>query len=255
VFSFCECALGFVAARSWERLDTHRNHVVALFFNWLWQLYMPVLFMLVGAQVDIASVSLSSVGLALAIVLVAVCFRMLVVYIIMCSESSLLLNERIFVALAWLPKAGVQAALGSAVLDRAERLSPSDDAANADAIDAGKFIVTAAVLAILITAPLGAIGISMLGPMWLNKEHKASTERLYTGVGGVGAPSRRVTTATDISLSPGGRKQLNLDSDVPIPGGSGSGPGTLTPGALNGDDDDSVDTDAGGRELVFIELV
>jgi NhaP-type Na+/H+ or K+/H+ antiporter len=57
------------------------------------------------------------------------------------------MKERIFCVLAYLPKATVQAAIGSMPL--------------AMGLACGKIVLTGAVLAILITAPLGALGIDL----------------------------------------------------------------------------------------------
>lgn len=67
------------------------------------------------------------------------------------SHNDLTWKEKLFVAIAWLPKATVQAAIGSIALDTA-RLRGSDP----NDIYRGNVILTIAVLGILITAPLGA---------------------------------------------------------------------------------------------------
>ena len=64
-----------------------------------------------------------------------------------------------------MPKATVQAAVGSIALDRAIELG-------LDEIEEGRarLVLTLSVLVILITAPIGAIAIATLGPRWLTKE-------------------------------------------------------------------------------------
>ena len=74
-------------------------------------------------------------------------------------------KERWFVALAWIPKATVQAAIGGLALDLAR-----DQAAGSAAELAGTQVLTVAVLAILITAPAGAITIARTGPKWLERQ-------------------------------------------------------------------------------------
>lgn len=73
--------------------------------------------------------------------------------------------EKLFVSVAWLPKATVQAAIGGEILDMAIA-----NKAPAMYVGWGKDIVTLAVLAILVTAPIGAIGISIVGPKWLTQD-------------------------------------------------------------------------------------
>ena len=74
----------------------------------------------------------------------------------------------------------VQAALGSLVLDAARELDLTDDIAGdggaeqtqEDAEEVGEVILTLAVLAILVTAPIGAVGIFVTGPRWLEREQE-----------------------------------------------------------------------------------
>ena len=79
-------------------------------------------------------------------------------------------KERVFVALAWLPKATVQAAVGGQALDEAKVLVPKDGISLEDIEhyqDLGLKVLTIAVLAILITAPIGAIAIKLSAPSFL----------------------------------------------------------------------------------------
>ena len=102
-----------------------------------------ILFVLVGAAVDISY--LSDAGLnSVLLILVALCFRILGVYISLIM-TKLNNKEKLFCAIAYLPKATVQAAIGALPL--------------AVGVVSGHLILTVAVLAIMITAPLGAIGI------------------------------------------------------------------------------------------------
>lgn len=102
-----------------------------------------ILFVLVGAAVDISY--LSDAGLnSVLLILVALCFRILGVYISLIM-TKLNNKEKLFCAIAYLPKATVQAAIGALPL--------------AAGVVSGHLILTVAVLAIMITAPLGAIGI------------------------------------------------------------------------------------------------
>ncbi|KAG8327589.1 Sodium/hydrogen exchanger 9B2 [Homalodisca vitripennis] len=79
-------------------------------------------------------------------------------------------KEVVFVNLAWLPKATVQAALAPQALDMVRKMTapPPED------LERGSQFLTIAVLSILITAPLGAIGASVAGPRLLSK-HSSNT--------------------------------------------------------------------------------
>ena len=109
-------------------------------FNQMWVFAEVILFTLVGASVDISYVS--SAGLAAVILIfVVLVFRMLGVCLCM-AGTKLNWKERIFCMLAYMPKATVQAAIGGLPM--------------AMGLPCGKIVLTVAVLAIFITAPLGA---------------------------------------------------------------------------------------------------
>ncbi len=72
-------------------------------------------------------------------------------------------RERLFCALAWIPKATVQAALAPLVVSKIQDGGIETE----DLKSHGKIVVTLAVLAILITAPLGSVLIAFFGPRLL----------------------------------------------------------------------------------------
>ena len=83
------------------------------------------------------------------------------------------MKEKLFISLAWLPKATVQAALGPIFLDNVLRIKESEFDQFGDReewIGMGNDILTLAVLSILITAPLGAVSILALGPRLLDRD-------------------------------------------------------------------------------------
>lgn len=112
-------------------------------FSKLWVASEILLFVLVGATVDI-QYALSAGLLAILVILVGLIFRMLGVYLCL-LKTALSKKERFFCMIAYCPKATVQAAIGSIPLTMG--------------LDCGQIVLTVAVLAILITAPLGAVGI------------------------------------------------------------------------------------------------
>jgi len=91
-------------------------------------------------------------------------------------------KERVFIALAWMPKATVQAALGSVPLDMIQNtLNRQDDPAKYDEYTQhGLDILTVAVFSILATAPIGLVVIQQLGPRWLEKEQPDAVSELST---------------------------------------------------------------------------
>lgn len=71
-----------------------------------------------------------------------------------------------FIAMAWLPKATVQAALASIPLDLIEEYKGDEP----KYVGWGEDIITVAVMSIVLTAPLGVIIINGLGPRWLTQD-------------------------------------------------------------------------------------
>ena len=109
-------------------------------FNKLWVMAEIILFVLVGASVDITFISKAGIKTVILIFAVLV-FRMAGVFICMLG-TKLNGSERLFCMLAYTPKATVQAAIGGVPL--------------AMGLACGNIVLTVAVIAIVITAPLGA---------------------------------------------------------------------------------------------------
>lgn len=127
-------------------------------FSKLWVAAELILFVLVGAAVDIKYAAQAGIS-AVILIFGVLFFRMFGVYL--CTLKTNLTNkERIFCMIAYTPKATVQAAIGSVPL--------------AMGLSSGKTVLTVAVMAILITAPLGAFGIDMTYKRLLNHNPKNS---------------------------------------------------------------------------------
>ena len=111
----------------------------------LWVAAEVFLFVLVGATVNIGY--LGKVGVkALIVIIGAVMFRMLGVFVCLLG-TSLKRKERLFAMMAYTPKATVQAAIGGIPLSLG--------------FACGDTVLTVAVLAIVLTAPLGAFAIDL----------------------------------------------------------------------------------------------
>ena len=128
-------------------------------FNKVWVLAEIVLFVLVGAEVNVA-VALEAGLLGILVVMIGLLARSLGV-LIATWGSHLTRRERLFCVIAYLPKATVQAAIGAIPLSMG--------------IASGETILAIAVLSILFTAPLGAIGIEKSAPHLLKKEQDSAT--------------------------------------------------------------------------------
>lgn len=123
-------------------------------FGKLWIAAEAILFVLVGAAVDIRCAVQAGAAAVLMIAL-ALVFRAVGVSICMLG-TGLNRKERLFCVIAYLPKATVQAAIGSVPLSMG--------------LPCGQLVLSVAVLAILITAPLGAIGIDRTAGRLLMQE-------------------------------------------------------------------------------------
>lgn len=132
-------ALGGTILKTYEKLAAR----LTVKFSKIWVGSEILLFVLVGASVNLSYVSKSGIS-AVVLILVALCFRVFGVMIALLG-TSLDSKEKLFCAIAYLPKATVQAAIGSVPL--------------ASGVTSGELILSVAVIAILITAPLGAIGV------------------------------------------------------------------------------------------------
>ncbi len=129
-------------------------------FEKIWVIAEMMLFVLVGAAVDISVIP--SIGInAILLIFGALIFRMIGV-VISLIITKYTFKEKLFVAISYLPKATVQAAIGAIPLSIG--------------ISSGYLILTIAVLSILITAPLGAILIDYAAPRLLKQELTNSVE-------------------------------------------------------------------------------
>ena len=123
-------------------------------FGKLWLAAEVILFVLVGAAVDIRY-TLEAGPAAILMIFLALAIRSAGVVLCLLG-TGLLPKERLFCVISYLPKATVQAAIGSVPL--------------ALGLPCGKLVLTVAVLAILITAPLGALGMDATYRKFLKKE-------------------------------------------------------------------------------------
>lgn len=129
-------------------LSRYRNETAVRLsgkFNRLWVGAEVVLFVLVGASVDIGYALSAGAG-AVILIFGVLIFRIAGVFVCL-TGTNLNIKERLFCMLAYTPKATVQAAIGSVPL--------------AMGLSCGSIVLTVAVLAILITAPLGAFMIDL----------------------------------------------------------------------------------------------
>ena len=143
-------SMGAYLKKSKEELSKR----LSLKYSKLWVAAEIILFVLVGAAVNI-NYALKTGFIGVILILSVLVFRMLGVLISL-IKTKLNKKERIFSMMAYCPKATVQAAIGSIPL--------------ALGFASGEIILTVAVLAILITAPLGAFAIEFFYKRLLEHE-------------------------------------------------------------------------------------
>lgn len=130
-------AMGFMMLR----VNPVQAKSVQVGFNRLWQVFEIILFVLVGASMSIESVKDSGL-IAVVLMLLLLLFRGLGVLLSVLG-TQLNKEEKAFAIIAYIPKATVQAAIGAVPL--------------AMGLPSGQIILTISVVAILVTAPLGAV--------------------------------------------------------------------------------------------------
>ena len=123
-------------------------------FNKLWVCAEILLFVLVGATVNLKYAVSAGFGVII-LIFAVLCFR--VIGVLFCLlKTKLNLKERLFCMIAYMPKATVQAAIGAIPLSMG--------------LACGDIVLTVAVLSIIITAPLGAFLIDLTYKRLLNNE-------------------------------------------------------------------------------------
>jgi NhaP-type Na+/H+ or K+/H+ antiporter len=146
-------AIGFVILEKAEPVA----HLISRKLSKLWVFAELLLFVLVGAQVNVHVAW--KAGLAgLLVIFVGLLFRSIGTYLSLLG-TPLSHHEKLFCVVAYVPKATVQAAIGAAPL--------------AAGLAGGEIMLAVAVLSIVVTAPLGAVGIAFIGERVLDHGHKS----------------------------------------------------------------------------------
>ncbi|XP_070470221.1 sodium/hydrogen exchanger 9B1 [Equus przewalskii] len=153
----CTLVLTFIAGMSWSKEKMKVQKIIST----VWNVFQPLLFGLVGSEVSVASLKSNAIGLCVATLSLALLIRISSAFALVCF-AGFSFKEKIFIALSWMPKATVQAVLGPLALETARINAPHLEAYSKD-------VMTVAFLAILITAPNGALIIGILGPKLLTR--------------------------------------------------------------------------------------
>lgn len=143
-------AMGFMILR----VNPVQAKGIQVGFNNLWQVFEIILFVLVGAGMSIESVRNS--GITAAVLILALLLFRAIGVLLSVSGTKLNKEEKLFAVFAYIPKATVQAAIGAVPL--------------AMGLPNGQLILTISVVAILVTAPLGAVLIDKTHPRLLRND-------------------------------------------------------------------------------------
>ncbi|XP_073495293.1 sodium/hydrogen exchanger 9B2 isoform X1 [Phyllobates terribilis] len=156
----CTLVMAFLAGIGWSGEKTVVEDIIAVG----WDIFQLLLFSLIGAEISVSSLRPETVGLCIATLGIALIIRIFFTFL-MVSCAGFNMKEKVFISLAWMPKATVQAAIGSVALDMARHTK------NKQFEEYGMDVLTIAFLAILITAPIGALIIGMTAPKMLQKSN------------------------------------------------------------------------------------
>ncbi|XP_077286076.1 putative SLC9B1-like protein SLC9B1P1 isoform X2 [Arctopsyche grandis] len=154
----------FICSYNWSKQgwSVQENPVVKI-FRLSWIVFEPTLFGITGAQVKINELDPHIVSVGAGCLFSGVFIRILST-ILICFGSNFNMKEKIFIGLSWMAKATVQAALGPLAIDSVRETNGSEEAMNY-----ANIVLMICILSIILTAPLGAILISLTGPRLLSK--------------------------------------------------------------------------------------
>ena len=131
-----------------------RAHKISAKLAKVWIFAEILLFVLVGSQVNI-KVALDAGLAGVSLIFIALVARSIGTYMSV-AGSELNFKEKMFCVISYVPKATVQAAIGAVPLEAG--------------VKNGDIILAVAVLSIILTAPLGAVGIMVTGERWLGRD-------------------------------------------------------------------------------------
>ncbi|XP_018050525.1 PREDICTED: mitochondrial sodium/hydrogen exchanger 9B2 [Atta colombica] len=155
-------AAAFVSCYFWRQdgWDMDDNPV-ATSFEIFWIIFESILFGLTGTQIKISELEGKTVYLVLGCLLTGIVIR-IGITVLLGIGSKLNLKEKVFIALALMSKATVQAALAPVTLDEVDKNDHEQ-------VEYAEIVLMTCILSVLLTAPAGAIMITILGPKLLTK--------------------------------------------------------------------------------------
>uniref|UniRef100_A0A182RX38 Na_H_Exchanger domain-containing protein n=1 Tax=Anopheles funestus TaxID=62324 RepID=A0A182RX38_ANOFN len=150
----------FWCGQGWELED----NPVSTAFEIFWMIFEPILFGITGASIKIAELDPHIVSIGVGSIYVVAIIRILTTVAIAFGDK-LNVKEKIFVAISWMSKATVQAALGPVAL----KTVMSNENRTEEEVHYAELVKMVCIMSIILTAPLGAILISVTGTKLLKK--------------------------------------------------------------------------------------
>ncbi|XP_030376682.1 sodium/hydrogen exchanger 9B1-like isoform X2 [Scaptodrosophila lebanonensis] len=158
-------SLAFTAGIGWKQEAANKIDSVPGHLDLLWKFLKPVSFALIGKEIKFSALEGPVIGYGALLVVLGSLFRLVFAYLSTYGRN-LSKKERAYITISGVPKATVQAALGPVALDMARAALEPNDAQ----LDLASNVLIISVLAIIFTAPLGAILMLRLAPLWLERQ-------------------------------------------------------------------------------------
>ncbi|CAK9301033.1 unnamed protein product [Gordionus sp. m RMFG-2023] len=209
--AFGTLTLTLVANYGWFKRGNKYDNVVSRDFKFIWDFFQPLLFGLIGTQMDIYSIQLKFLGYCILLIVVGLIARASLA-ILSVTNIGFTWKEKLFVGITWTPKATVQAAIGSLALDTAIlRQSPETT------MNLARMVLIASIIVILVTAPLGAIAIDKAGPRLLTRSPTLPRQKMEEAIFDDSIPIKDLNRKTDFPIGPTNRQGItnqNFRDDI-----------------------------------------
>jgi len=142
----------------------------------VWLVLEPAVFVLIGCELDFGKLSTLKFVQLMGLFILSHGMRTLVAFLVVKIGGGYNNKHSLYVAISWMPKATVQAVIGSAALQSVMKLKNQNTPQWRAKKSAAEDILSLAVLSILITAPLGAFLMKVCGEPLLGEKDKDDKE-------------------------------------------------------------------------------
>ena len=191
-------------AGSKSREHTKITHSIISKCSILWSFLSIFLSSLIGSDISIESIDINILLMIFVVILIRLIVRMVTTYGCLIG-GGLNMKEKLFITVAWIwiSKAAVQAAVQAAVGLTALAVARTRCGDNCDTdsdVYRAKVILTTSVIAVLICAPLGSIGMAYGGPRLLSQPLPVTKETDDVGIYNIGIHEVKKESVTDFQV-------------------------------------------------------